>query len=365
MAADSPHTELSRAARRKRFRSPPSISALPSQISPPSSTLHSYDSRSDPSMLAVQQNLASTAEIMYGRRSAEGHYRPQPIRELIELPPLRQAVPEIMDTNPSPTNDLRDPPAYSPMNKRRRLSEEEGDLGRGTQGRSSNFPSTSPRHAPRYGPGYGFVSSPDDTRAGQFSAPESRRVSEPNTPFPSQHATSMPSQSPSTFEFPTAGPRLQTLPSLSAMNLQQSRAPEYPDPRDVRAPEYSLESSRPLGLQQQVQAPYYAQPQHKPYVPPQYGYQQPRAVSVSGPYYPQYQGNYSSPHYYNGNNYVSGFAMADSNHDPQRQRKRRGNLPKQTTDILRGWFNEHVIHPYPTEDEKQELMRQTSLQMSK
>lgn len=48
-----------------------------------------------------------------------------------------------------------------------------------------------------------------------------------------------------------------------------------------------------------------------------------------------------------------------------KQRKRRGNLPKETTDKLRSWFHKHLSHPYPTEDEKQELVRQTGLQMSK
>jgi hypothetical protein len=48
-----------------------------------------------------------------------------------------------------------------------------------------------------------------------------------------------------------------------------------------------------------------------------------------------------------------------------KQRKRRGNLPKETTDKLRAWFVAHLQHPYPTEDEKQELMRLTGLQMSK
>ncbi|KAI9897145.1 hypothetical protein N3K66_008167 [Trichothecium roseum] len=47
-----------------------------------------------------------------------------------------------------------------------------------------------------------------------------------------------------------------------------------------------------------------------------------------------------------------------------KQRKRRGNLPKETTDKLRAWFMAHLAHPYPTEDEKQELMRQTGLQMN-
>lgn len=47
-----------------------------------------------------------------------------------------------------------------------------------------------------------------------------------------------------------------------------------------------------------------------------------------------------------------------------KQRKRRGNLPKETTDKLRAWFIAHLQHPYPTEDEKQDLMRQTGLQMN-
>lgn len=54
-----------------------------------------------------------------------------------------------------------------------------------------------------------------------------------------------------------------------------------------------------------------------------------------------------------------------SMHGDSKQRKRRGNLPKETTDKLRAWFVAHLQHPYPTEDEKQDLMRQTGLQMSK
>ncbi|RKF64306.1 putative homeobox domain-containing protein [Erysiphe neolycopersici] len=45
-------------------------------------------------------------------------------------------------------------------------------------------------------------------------------------------------------------------------------------------------------------------------------------------------------------------------------RKRRGNLPKDTTEKLRTWFLNHLEHPYPTEDEKQQLMDSTGLQMN-
>ncbi|CAK7220357.1 homeodomain super [Sporothrix bragantina] len=92
--------------------------------------------------------------------------------------------------------------------------------------------------------------------------------------------------------------------------------------------------------------------------------------SASAPYHhrPQ-QDYYGSNDYRNrgpsashGNGVLGGVAngrLNDSN-----QRKRRGNLPKETTDKLRAWFADHLHHPYPSEDEKQDLMEQTGLQMN-
>lgn len=45
--------------------------------------------------------------------------------------------------------------------------------------------------------------------------------------------------------------------------------------------------------------------------------------------------------------------------------KRRGNLPKEVTEKLYTWLYGHLSHPYPTEDEKQKMMRETNMQMSK
>ncbi|KAI5296049.1 hypothetical protein KEM52_005912 [Ascosphaera acerosa] len=45
-------------------------------------------------------------------------------------------------------------------------------------------------------------------------------------------------------------------------------------------------------------------------------------------------------------------------------KKRRGNLPKKITDILRAWFHAHLDHPYPSEDDKQMLIEQTGLTIS-
>lgn len=47
--------------------------------------------------------------------------------------------------------------------------------------------------------------------------------------------------------------------------------------------------------------------------------------------------------------------------------KKRGNLPRSTTDLLKAWIHDHADHPYPTEGEKRQLCAQTgmdSVQMS-
>lgn len=45
-------------------------------------------------------------------------------------------------------------------------------------------------------------------------------------------------------------------------------------------------------------------------------------------------------------------------------KRRRGNLPKHVTDTLRSWLTDHVAHPYPTEEEKQQLCQITGLNMN-
>lgn len=45
-------------------------------------------------------------------------------------------------------------------------------------------------------------------------------------------------------------------------------------------------------------------------------------------------------------------------------KKRRGNLPKAATNLLKKWLMEHLYHPYPTEDEKMSLSQQTSLSLN-
>lgn len=44
--------------------------------------------------------------------------------------------------------------------------------------------------------------------------------------------------------------------------------------------------------------------------------------------------------------------------------RRRGKLPKQTTEFLKEWLHKHADHPYPSEDEKKRLCAATGLSMS-
>jgi hypothetical protein len=46
---------------------------------------------------------------------------------------------------------------------------------------------------------------------------------------------------------------------------------------------------------------------------------------------------------------------------PQRK---RGRLPKETTDFLKAWLHSHAAHPYPSEIEKKQMCHATGLSMS-
>lgn len=44
--------------------------------------------------------------------------------------------------------------------------------------------------------------------------------------------------------------------------------------------------------------------------------------------------------------------------------RKRGKLPKETTDYLKAWLHRHSDHPYPSEEEKKQLCNATGLSMS-
>ncbi|XP_044763449.1 homeobox protein PKNOX2-like [Coccinella septempunctata] len=43
------------------------------------------------------------------------------------------------------------------------------------------------------------------------------------------------------------------------------------------------------------------------------------------------------------------------------RKQKRGVLPKQATSVMRSWLFQHLVHPYPTEDEKRHIAAQTNL----
>ena len=69
-------------------------------------------------------------------------------------------------------------------------------------------------------------------------------------------------------------------------------------------------------------------------------------------------------HLSNGSAYANLAALGDMGDRSRIITKRRGNLPKPITDILRAWFYEHLDHPYPSEEDKQMFIARTGLSMS-
>ncbi|KAF9434703.1 hypothetical protein BGZ76_007570 [Entomortierella beljakovae] len=51
-------------------------------------------------------------------------------------------------------------------------------------------------------------------------------------------------------------------------------------------------------------------------------------------------------------------------HGVDPNRKRRGNLPKSVTAVLKSWLVQNATHPYPTEEEKTRLSEATQLSMN-
>ncbi|XP_065226530.1 homeobox protein PKNOX2-like isoform X2 [Planococcus citri] len=59
---------------------------------------------------------------------------------------------------------------------------------------------------------------------------------------------------------------------------------------------------------------------------------------------------------------VSGTSCDETDdHFGNRRKQKRGVLPKYATSIMRSWLFQHLVHPYPTEDEKKQIAAQTNL----
>ncbi|KAK4217337.1 homeobox domain-containing protein [Rhypophila decipiens] len=310
--------------------------------------------------------------------------RPRVEPERIELPSIRTAFPDFNDLRLPQNSNTRPPslatsPAgvlgggvvrspdyiHSPnQNKRRRLSI--GDEREDGSGRVPRLYNTSSQRELQMSGSRGL--SP--TLAGR-SATESWTSSSHASPYGPQSGSLPPMREPAApLEVSERHEARHSYPRLPNLNFDRTPA-TMPRIRGRSADDAFPDSPGHMGSHCRSilepgpssggQQPY---PQHTNYFP----YQQPsRVPSLQyGAIHPFDRTPFSPGGY--GSTYqeymrvgeLGGMSMSGDN----KQRKRRGNLPKETTDKLRAWFVNHLQHPYPTEDEKQDLMRQTGLAMN-
>ena len=206
---------------------------------------------------------------------------------------------------------------------------------------------SSQRHSPPSGlpdDKYGS-SAPSSTGSSGYS--ERRRGSYASTVSSASHSTMM-KPSPVTSPHPAVATTFRShgqpqdqynLPSISSF-AGDERTDLY------RRDSYALSTSS------EPRIPYPAYQHHGNVPNPEYYY-------PNGPY----QDRSSFPGSSANGSYHSNFDNV-SDYSDSKNKRRRGNLPKAVTDILRAWFLNHVAHPYPTEAEKQELIARTGLSIS-
>ena len=106
------------------------------------------------------------------------------------------------------------------------------------------------------------------------------------------------------------------------------------------------------------------------YPPPPLNQPYPRSVDASRPYDPRMAppaGPSDGPYHHAPHHPYSSLPPLSGSHYSsldEPARKRRGNLPRWTTDIFKAWFLEHIAHPYPSEQEKNDLCVQTGCSMT-
>ncbi|KAH8153157.1 uncharacterized protein LAJ45_02744 [Morchella importuna] len=213
------------------------------------------------------------------------------------------------------------------------------------------------------GPSY-TSSSGDQRRISMVSSTSSNYANDNRaSPFLPPVASLTSSRGSSFDVDPLERPQLPvTLPSLFAhtQQLPQSNQQSYTSPVDsemrYQSPQeyhrYSTSSTPPYQSSSpgQLYSPYYSHPTYsQPPRNPGYSSTQPMMMDNRSPFS---TGGHSVD-------------MTMDHFDHGRPgKRRRGNLPKHVTDLLRGWLNDHLHHPYPTEDEKQMLMAQTGLNIN-
>ncbi|KAJ8068046.1 hypothetical protein OCU04_003622 [Sclerotinia nivalis] len=337
--------------------------------------LEPLEMRSKPRLSNVQESLPSIRTMFSGFESQERPIEAEYKHNTASFSPV--IAERTYNTSPE-------------SNKRRRLSNDYYDDE--TQQQRERYQSVSSSRSPMTAT-YGYDSAAASPicstarRESLRSVPDSRTYSnhespyisrpareqsilsipERRAPYQDHHTSRPPFHSP--ISEPSSTIYRQNLPSLATPDRSYDRSysqtpagrshGDYPPRNDYPRSEYALEASRPYHQHN------YAPAHDTSYAPSQsdYGYQQPRNQAYPGP--PSCQLNQGQTPFTDGHhsgNY--GSAPYQTQDIDSKPRKRRGNLPKPTTDILTAWFINHLEHPYPNEEEKQLLMRQTGLQLN-
>ncbi|KAI2636408.1 hypothetical protein GGS26DRAFT_493831 [Hypomontagnella submonticulosa] len=312
--------------------------------------------------------------------------RPSPPHERIALPSIRQTFPELrlqIDQDSS----AREPPStgmslephyagittaleyvHSPTHyKRRRLSFEYGQDIERTNSIPRLCANSPDRNHRQLSPSRGSRTSLEPLISSNRASPPAHNGARPSTPlFMQQPGLNM--------EHRPRPDIYRTLPSLAMINHDRKTC----DTRGIQgipSDEYMQEAEKKMRTSSITSIHSYGTDGGSPaYRPASYGYglhhpNRLQSLSVGsvqpvdrtpfspgpspGPYSHQFHDAYMRIH-----------EISMSMNGDGKQRKRRGNLPKETTDKLRTWFVAHLHHPYPSEEEKQELMRQTGLQLN-
>lgn len=58
---------------------------------------------------------------------------------------------------------------------------------------------------------------------------------------------------------------------------------------------------------------------------------------------------------------LSSNLSSDEDDTSDKRKSKRGVLPKSATQVMKSWLFQHIVHPYPTEDEKRQIAMQTNL----
>ena len=151
-------------------------------------------------------------------------------------------------------------------------------------------------------------------------------------------------------------PQQQTMPLNPHMRHQSSPAPQghmsYAPP-SLQQPIGQSPFQQPMvqqGAMYEARHSYYHEPQAAVYG----GYDRPTESYFARAGYPSYDTSYSDIRFQQ-------HVGLDHN---AFNRKRRGNLPKEATNLLKDWFAANRTSPYPTEDQKMELCNRTGLSLN-